>query len=150
MHADARKLLWDAEQAAGRINRFTAGKTFTDYQADEYFRSAVERQFEIIGEALSQLQRIDPATAARMPELPRIVAFGGRRQSSWPARLEAAYDAILMSALVIFGAQGFEQRPNRATTRLPWKGWLQSCGCRTLPPRRIACEHQENAPWRNS
>ena len=75
MHADARKLLWDAAQAAGRINRFTAGKTFTDYQADEYFRSAVERQFEIIGEALSQLQRIDPATAARIPELPRIVAF---------------------------------------------------------------------------
>jgi len=75
MHADARKLLWDAEQAAGRINRFTAGKTFTDYQADEYFRSAVERQFEIIGEALGQLQRIDPTTAARIPELPRIVAF---------------------------------------------------------------------------
>jgi uncharacterized protein with HEPN domain len=49
MHADARKLLWDAEQAAGRIHRFTAGKTFTDYEADEYFRSAVERQFEIIG-----------------------------------------------------------------------------------------------------
>jgi len=53
MHADARKLLWGAEQAAGRINRFTAGKTFTDYQADEYFRSAVERQFEIIGELLA-------------------------------------------------------------------------------------------------
>ena len=53
MHADARKLLWDAEQAAGRIHRFTADKTFTDYQADEYLRSAVERQFEIIGEALS-------------------------------------------------------------------------------------------------
>jgi len=75
MHADARKLLWDAQQAAGRISRFTVGKTFADYQADEFLRSAVERQFEIIGEALSQLQRIDPATAAGIPELSRIVAF---------------------------------------------------------------------------
>lgn len=75
MHADARKLLWDAQQAAERISRFTAGKSFADYQADEYLRSAVERQFEIIGEALGQLQRIDPATAAGIPELQRIVSF---------------------------------------------------------------------------
>ena len=35
MHADARKLLWDARQAAERVVRFTQGKTFADYQADE-------------------------------------------------------------------------------------------------------------------
>ena len=58
MHADARKLLWDAQQAAERIARFTSGKTFPDYEADEYLRSAVERQFEIIGEAL--LQTLEP------------------------------------------------------------------------------------------
>jgi uncharacterized protein with HEPN domain len=38
-------------------------------------RSAVERQFEIIGEALSQLAKIDPAVAARIPDLRRIVGF---------------------------------------------------------------------------
>jgi uncharacterized protein with HEPN domain len=75
MHADARKLLWDARHAAERIARFTAGKVFTEYEADEYLRSAVERQFEIIGEAMSQLRRIDPATAAAVAELPRVVAF---------------------------------------------------------------------------
>lgn len=75
MHADAGKLLWDARQAADRIARFTTGKTFADYEADEYFRSAVERQFEIVGEALSHLGRVDPATAATIPELRRIVAF---------------------------------------------------------------------------
>ena len=75
MHVDARKLLWDAQQAAERIARFTAGKTFVDYEADDYLRSAVERQFEIIGEALNQLGRVDPVTAAAIPELPRIVAF---------------------------------------------------------------------------
>lgn len=75
MHADAAKLLWDAQQSAERIARYTAGKSFADYQADDLLRSAVERQFEIIGEAFSQLRRIDPVTAACLPELPRIVAF---------------------------------------------------------------------------
>ena len=75
MHADARKLLWDAQQAAERIARFTDGKTFQSYEGDEFLRSAVERQFEIIGEALNQLRRVDPTTAAAIPELQRIIAF---------------------------------------------------------------------------
>lgn len=75
MHADAGKLLWDAQQAAERVSRFTTGKTFSDYEQDEYLRSAVERQFEIIGEALNQLSKVDPDTASRIPELSRIVAF---------------------------------------------------------------------------
>jgi uncharacterized protein with HEPN domain len=75
MHADAPKLLWDARHAAERVARFTLGKSFTDYQADEFLRSAVERQLEIIGEALNQLRRIDAATAAAIPELARIVGF---------------------------------------------------------------------------
>jgi uncharacterized protein with HEPN domain len=38
-------------------------------------RSAVERQFEIVGEALNQLSKVDPEVASRIPELRRIVAF---------------------------------------------------------------------------
>lgn len=38
-------------------------------------RSAVERQFEIIGEALNQLAKIDPATTARISECRHIIAF---------------------------------------------------------------------------
>jgi uncharacterized protein with HEPN domain len=75
MHADARKLLWDARHAAERLERFTEGKSFTEYEADEYLRSAVERQFEIVGEAMNQLRRVDPVTAAAIPELPRVIAF---------------------------------------------------------------------------
>lgn len=75
MHAEAGKLLWDARQAADRIDRFTSGKSFADYSTDEQLRSACERQFEIIGEALNQLARIDPATASNIPDLPRIVGF---------------------------------------------------------------------------
>ncbi len=75
MHPDAGKLLWDAQQAAERVARFTATKSFADYEADDFLRSAVERQFEIVGEALNQLSRLDPATATTIAELPRIVAF---------------------------------------------------------------------------
>lgn len=75
MHADARKLLWDAQRAAERLARFTHGKSFADYQADDFLRSAVERQLEIVGEALNQLRRVDVATAGGIPELSRIVGF---------------------------------------------------------------------------
>jgi uncharacterized protein with HEPN domain len=67
MHADAQKLLWDARRAAERVARFTQSKTFDDYLSDDFLRSAVERQFEIIGEALNRLSGIDEATAAIVP-----------------------------------------------------------------------------------
>lgn len=49
--------MWDARQAADTIAAITAGKAFTDFDQDIVLRSAVERQFEIVGEALSQLTR---------------------------------------------------------------------------------------------
>ena len=75
MHADARKLLWDARAAAERVTQFTTGRTFAEYEADDYFRSAVERQFEIIGEALSRLLKADAALAARITNYRRIIDF---------------------------------------------------------------------------
>lgn len=75
MHADAAKLIWDAQQTLQRIKRFVARKNFAAYQSDELLRSAVERQFEILGEALNQLSRLDPNMAEKIPDLPRIVAF---------------------------------------------------------------------------
>lgn len=75
MHPDSAKLLWDAQLAAQRITRFTVGKDFAQYEADELLRAGVERQFEIVGEALNQLSRLDAVTARTIPDLPRIVAF---------------------------------------------------------------------------
>jgi len=75
MRPDPRKYLWDAVHAAGFLRQFAAGRTFVEYQNDVLLRSAVERQFEIVGEALSQLAKSDTDLAAQVPELPRIVAF---------------------------------------------------------------------------
>jgi len=69
------KHLHDIALAARRATRYAAGRTRTEYEADDYFRSAMERQFEIIGEALSRLLKADPATAARISEQRRIIGF---------------------------------------------------------------------------
>jgi uncharacterized protein with HEPN domain len=75
MQPDAPALLWQARRAAGLILDFMSGRTFEEYEHDPMLRSAVERQFQVIGEALNRLSRVDPATAERVPDLPRIVAF---------------------------------------------------------------------------
>lgn len=54
MPPDARTYLWDARRAGERISTFVVGKTWDDYQSDVLVRSAVERQFEILGEALTK------------------------------------------------------------------------------------------------
>jgi len=75
MQRDPRAYLWDAREAAAAILEFVAGKTFEDYASDRLLRSAIERQFEIIGEALSQLCKIEPQWADRIPDVPQIIAF---------------------------------------------------------------------------
>jgi uncharacterized protein with HEPN domain len=75
MRPEARKLVLDALNAAEAVSAFIGDRTFEAYAADLLVRSAVERQLEIVGEALAQLRRKDPELAARIPDLARIVAF---------------------------------------------------------------------------
>lgn len=78
MNSHARKLLFDALESGRSIRAWRAGRTFAEYETDRQLRRAVEREFEIIGEALSRLTRSDVATADRIAELPRIVSFRNR------------------------------------------------------------------------
>jgi len=75
MPRESAKCLHDILQAADRILTFTAGCDLGRYSSDEMLQSAVERQFEIAGEALAQLVRHDPATAARITDHLRIISF---------------------------------------------------------------------------
>jgi uncharacterized protein with HEPN domain len=59
MQVEAKKYLHDVSQAADLIARFVSARSLTDLENDAMLRSAVERQFEIIGEALAQLARLD-------------------------------------------------------------------------------------------
>ena len=53
------KYLFDVLRSARAIRSFCADKTYENYLADLMLRSAVERQFEIVGEALAQLRQVD-------------------------------------------------------------------------------------------
>ena len=75
MQRDPRAFLWDVIHAGERLISFTSGLDFAGYMADDLKRAGVERQFTIIGEALSQLSKFDPAMAARVPDLAQIVSF---------------------------------------------------------------------------
>ncbi|HZZ62140.1 MAG TPA: HepT-like ribonuclease domain-containing protein [Roseiarcus sp.] len=75
MERDPCAYLWDARESADAIAEFVRGRTFDDYVADVMLRSAVERQFEIIGEALRQLEKAAPDLALRLPERTKAIAF---------------------------------------------------------------------------
>lgn len=75
MLPEARAYLDDIQRASELLERFTTGKTFAEYTRDDLLRSATERQFEIIGEAISKLAKVDAVTASRITEYQRIISF---------------------------------------------------------------------------
>lgn len=75
MRRDGRVLLWDIQQGAKAIRRFTDGVDAETYAQDDLIQAGVERKFEIIGEALNHLAKLDPDLAAQIPEHRAIIAF---------------------------------------------------------------------------
>ena len=75
MNDDARKNLVDVLQAAEEIMTFVQGMDFKAYQNSPVTQRAVERDFEIIGEALNRVRRIDEELLERISEYHRIVGF---------------------------------------------------------------------------
>ena len=75
MQRDPRAYLWDVRQAADAIIGFVAGVDLETYAKSQLIHSAVERQFQIIGEALNLLSKSDPVLAGEIPHVPQIVAF---------------------------------------------------------------------------
>lgn len=75
---EGRKYLFDILQACELLAQFSANKTFSDYQTDPMLRSAIERQFEIVGEALNQAIKLDAGLADHISDSSRIIAFRNR------------------------------------------------------------------------
>ena len=72
MQREAKAYLWDIANAAQSIRTFVSNKDLSDYLSDELLRSAVERKFGIIGEALSGLLRFFPVWEIVQTYLPQL------------------------------------------------------------------------------
>ena len=86
MKLEAKKLLFDVIKACDDVEQFTTGKALDDYLAGEMLRAAVERKFEIIGEALVRLRAKDEETFRQISASQQAITFRNR--------LIHGYDAI--------------------------------------------------------
>lgn len=75
---DTRAFLFDVQRACELIAEFTTGMTLPEYAADLKTRSAVERQLEIIGEAIGQMLKLFPEVQEELPQAAQIIAFRNR------------------------------------------------------------------------
>jgi uncharacterized protein with HEPN domain len=72
---DLRTCLHDILTAGDRIIEVTDSRTLDEYTSDWVLRAAVERQFEIIGEALRRATQIDPTLVEKITDASKIIAF---------------------------------------------------------------------------
>ncbi len=75
MKDDILKLLHDVREAALAISQFVSGKKYDDYNRNELLRSAVERKFEIIGEALNRIKTEEPIILDKIRGYRSIISF---------------------------------------------------------------------------
>ncbi|NJL31122.1 MAG: DUF86 domain-containing protein [Phycisphaerales bacterium] len=78
MQLEAAKLLVDIDDAGKAIQSYLQHKVKSDFLQDRMLRSAVEREFIVIGEAMSQLRQRAGNTARRITHADKIVAFRHR------------------------------------------------------------------------
>jgi uncharacterized protein with HEPN domain len=85
MPLDPRAWLADIVAACDLLIEFTRGETFSDYAADPLLRSAVERQFEIAGEALRVALQHQPEFAVNITDAHAIIAFRNQLSHAYSA-----------------------------------------------------------------
>lgn len=75
MQRNAAAYLQDVIDACDAIVFALSGVAFDEYYVTRLLRSAVEREFTIIGEAVAVLSRLDPPLFSRLTHGRRIVDF---------------------------------------------------------------------------
>ena len=69
------KYLYDIVDCCKFILEMTKDKTVDDYKNDRIFRSALERELQIVGEAMLQLDNLNPEISERISEHRNIIGF---------------------------------------------------------------------------
>ncbi len=70
-----RECLGDILDQAAEVREFTRGMTYEGYVGDRKTQAAVERKFEIIGEALNRLHNEAPELLERIRDYRSIISF---------------------------------------------------------------------------
>lgn len=108
MPRDPEKYLSDILDGCHFLAGFTAGKTLQEYRADRGFRSAVERELQVIGEALMVLARLAPHLAERVSEYQRIIRFRHTLVHGYAELDHEIVRALLQLKLPILSAESEE------------------------------------------
>ena len=90
MQRDERAYLNDIVEACAAIENALSGCDLAAYRVDRLVRSAVEREFIIIGEAVAALSRLSPQVFAKITHARRVVDFRNQLRGECAALLAAA------------------------------------------------------------
>jgi uncharacterized protein with HEPN domain len=75
MQLKSLKVLFDIQEACRSLKEFTSAASLDEYGANKLLRSAVERQFLIVGEAMTRLLKTDPSLEAAITDARKIIRF---------------------------------------------------------------------------
>ena len=96
MHPKSPRLLEDVARSCRYIADDTADATLESYLSRRQMRQAVERNLEIIGEALNRLRMVDPDTAAAITDVQRIIGLRNRLAHDYDDEID---DALVWRAV---------------------------------------------------
>ena len=95
MPRDERAYLADIVESCDAIESAVRGFDVVAYQANRLVRSSVEREFIIIGEAITALSRLAPGAFDRITHARRIVDFRNQLTHEYPTVDDALVWAIV-------------------------------------------------------
>ena len=78
MLPESSKLLLDIRQALDDVGDFTRGLDLEAYSHDAKCRAAVERKFEVMGEACTRLRDRFPEIFKKVPDARQMISFRNR------------------------------------------------------------------------
>lgn len=98
------KRLEDAIEACKRVQGFLKNIPIDAFLGSELLRSAVERQLEIIGEALNAASKADESLVNIIPDLPRIVGLRNRLIHGYDSvDAEIVWDVVKHNVPILLG-----------------------------------------------
>jgi len=95
MPYDVRQSVMDALNACREIQEYTMGHTLETYHQSSQRVAAVERKFEILGEAFKRIDAADPSFRNRFPEAGEIIGMRNRLIHGY----DVVSDAVVWTAV---------------------------------------------------